>query len=954
MGRSYVSLDLETTGLDQRADEIIEIGAVKFQDGQVVATYQTLVKPTMRLPDAIQQLTGITPEDLTPAPPFAAVAGELVAFLEGCTLVGQNAGFDLGVLSAQGIELSMPVFDTWELAKILAPYLAERNLTALTNHFGVEYETKHRALADAQATKDVFLALQSQAVQLDLKVLGPLVNLGARTSWSLSGFFQDAVAEKLSQGLESSLGAAPPSPAMRPPAPVPQRAFVRERGTPVERGQRKPVDAAAQARLLGPNGLLAQGFPGFEYRPEQVAMLEAVATCFNEGDQLLVEAGTGTGKSMAYLLPALFYAYQNDAQVVVSTNTIALQEQIIEKDLPQVLESLKLGAGAAGLPSLQEVRYTQLKGRANYLCPRRWQQVSTGSVNLDPVMMARISVWLATTQTGDRAELSLNNTDLGHWAKVSAAPENCPGNQCQMARDRVCFLQKARKRATEAHILVVNHALLVSDMSAGNKVLPESDYLVIDEAHHLEDVATDALGFRTSPKEYADFLDRLYLDVGGRPGGYVPEVEAAVRISSPLFAMQGGLLPTLAGIREQTAAGRKHVETLFTALTHVLRQVGEGSAEYGRRVRITGAVRRHGSWGQVEQAWEDLRLVLHDIQQQLERVNSALEPLEPSIQEGYDDLMAGVAALHFTCGELLERGNTVIARADPQWVAWLNTTGQTEGVGLYAAPIEVGPRLQKDLFAKKTAVVLTSATLRTGSDFSFIKGRLGLEKPRELAVDSTFPYQEAALLLLPRDLPEPQHPDHGRMLEQALTDLCRASHGRALVLFTSYSALQTAHRALTRTLAPEGLNVLAQGASGSVPRMLDRLRRDPNTVLLGTASLWEGVDVVGDALSLLVITRLPFTVPSDPVFAARSELFEDPFRQYAVPQAVLRFRQGFGRLIRSNTDRGVCVVLDKRIGGRSYGNAFLEPLPPVQVERCLLREAPGHIERWLDKPASAR
>ncbi|MEK7216167.1 MAG: DEAD/DEAH box helicase, partial [Chloroflexota bacterium] len=491
--------------------------------------------------------------------------------MDGCTLVGQNAGFDLGFLAAQGVELSMPVFDTWELAKILAPYLTERNLTALTNHFGVEYATKHRALPDAHAAKNVFLALHDRALQLDLQVLGTLANLGSRSEWPLSGFFQDVVAQKLTQGLEASLGAALPTPALRPPAPAPQRQVARERIAPVERGQRQPVDVAAQAHLLGPDGLLAQRFPGFEHRTEQVAMLKAVAACLNEGDHLLVEAGTGTGKSMAYLLPALFYAYQNDTQVVVSTNTIALQEQIIEKDLPSALDSLKVGAAAAGLPSLQDVRYTQLKGRANYLCPRRWHQVSTGSVSLDPVMTARLSVWLATTQTGDRAELGLNNTDLGHWSKVSAAAENCPGNQCQMSRDRVCFLQKARKRAAEAHLLVVNHALLVSDLSAGNKVLPEYDYLIIDEAHHLEDVATDALGFRTSPKEYVDFLDRLHVESAGRPQGYLPEVEAAVRLSSPLFAMQGGLLATLAGVREQTAAGRRHVEALFTALTHVLR-----------------------------------------------------------------------------------------------------------------------------------------------------------------------------------------------------------------------------------------------------------------------------------------------------------------------------------------------------------------------------------------------
>lgn len=950
-GRTYAALDLETTGLDSRRDEIIEVGIVRFRDAGVLDTFQTLVCPTVALPFEIQVLTGILPADLKAAPRFAAVAAGLEEFLRGCTLVGQNAGFDLAFLAAQGLELKLPVFDTLDLAKILAPYLTERNLTALAGHFGVEYETKHRALPDAHAAKGVFLALQEQAAALDLKVLGSLVNVGARSGWALTGFFQDIVDDKLRVGLEASLGGALPPPPVRPPQPLPLpvRPAPRAREFSGERGERSPIDEEALATLLGPQGLLAQQFPGFEHRTEQVAMLRAVTQALNDGDHLLVEAGTGTGKSMAYLLPALFYAFQNDTQVVVSTNTIALQEQIIGKDLPAVLEALRAGE-AGGLPSIDGARFTQLKGRGNYLCPRRWQQVLTGSLTIDAGVMARITVWLGTTTTGDRAEININGFEAAQWARVSAASENCPGNQCQAARERECFLQRARKRAAEAHILVVNHALLVSDMSAGNKVLPEFDHLVVDEAHHLEDVATDQLGFRTSPRDYVDFLDRLYLDAGGRPQGYVPDVEAAVRVSSPLFAVQGGMLGHLAAIRDQAAAGRTHVERLFTALTQVLRHAGEGSAEYGRRLRLTSAVRRHPAWSQVEAAWEDVRLVFQDIQHQLERVHTALEPLESSLQESFDDLMAETAAIRFTGDELLDQGNAVIARADPEWVAWLTTVGQEDGVGLFAAPLEVGPRLQKELFNRKTTVVLTSATLRTGPDFEYIKSRLGLERPRELAVESTFPYSEAALLLLPQDVPDPQHPTYGRMLEQALTELCQASGGRALVLFTSYSALQTAHRALTKTLAPAGLTVLAQGASGSIPRMLDRLRRDPATVVLGTSSFWEGVDVVGDALSLLVITRLPFTVPSDPVFAARSELFEDPFRQYAVPQAVIRFRQGFGRLIRSKTDRGVCVVLDKRIAGRSYGNAFLDPLPPVGVERCLLREAPGHVTRWLGRP----
>ncbi|MBI2886886.1 MAG: hypothetical protein HYY02_06725, partial [Chloroflexi bacterium] len=352
----------------------------------------------------------------------------------------------------------------------------------------------------------------------------------------------------------------------------------------------------------------------------------------------------------------------------------------------------------------------------------------------------------------------------------------------------------------------------------------------------------------------------------------------------------------------------------------------------------------------VEQAWEDLRLTLQDVGDRLERLVTGMEALSGGQLEHYDDLLAEAAGLLFTCQELLQQGNAVIARADPAWVCWLAATGQSEGVGLYAAPLEVGTVLQRDLFAKKASVVLTSATLQTSGSFDYLRRRLGLEGPRELAVGSPFPYRSAALVLVPQDIPDPQRPGHARALEQALADLCEASQGRALVLFTSYAGLHAAHRALTQLLEPKGIRVLAQGVSGSAHQLLERLRQDAGTVLLGTSTFWEGVDVVGEALSLLVITRLPFSVPTEPVFAARSEGFEDPFREYAVPQAVLRFRQGFGRLIRSKTDRGVAVVLDPRVANKSYGAAFLDSLPPVTLKRCTLREASRLLASWLQPP----
>ncbi len=949
MSRTYVSIDLETTGLDPHHNEIIEVGAVKFQDGRTLAEFQSLVKPRQAMPAAITELTGITDEDLADAPNFAVIAGDLLLFLHDCVIVGQNVSFDLQFLAEQGLELPNPVFDTLELAKILEPYLLQRNLTALTDHFGVQYDTKHRAVADAIATMEVYQALMERALQLDLRVLNHLASLGSRTSWGLTGFFQEVLDEKLISSVQVATEVPVPPRRMTAtrPEPAAQRVEAGEAHQP-----RQQVQLDLLSDLIGSGGLFSAHFPGFEHRPEQAAMLHAAARALNEHQHLLVEAGTGTGKSVAYLLPALFYALLNRTNIVVSTNTIALQEQIVQKDLPNLLWILQSGREAyPEIPDCSDARFAQLKGRGNYLCPRRWQTAAGGGLtNFNPSLLARITVWLDSTETGDRAELNLNATEQAAWSRISAVAENCPAFQCMMAKEQGCFLQKARKRAAEADVLVVNHALLVSDLQSGNNVLPDYDYLVIDEAHHLEEVATDQMGFRMGLRECLDFLERLYYESGDRPHGLVPGLEATLMGSGPLFNLQQGLAQELASIRSEVAPTRARVDALFETLAGFLREQGGGSGDYGHRARLTGGARSQPLWSKVEQGWEDVRVLLHDTQLRLERIHGQLEALPSDQIAGYDDFLAEVAALHFSAEQLVDHGNAVIARADPAWVTWLAGSGQGEGASLYAAPIEVGSVLQRDLFSKKSGVVLTSATLRTGTDFSYIKSRLGLEQPVELAVDSSFPYEKAALLLIPQDAPQPNAPGSNRVIEQAIADLCSASGGRSLVLFTSYAALQSAQRALNQTLAPQGISVLAQGSSGNIQRMLERLRNEPRTVILGTSSFWEGVDVVGAALSLLILTRLPFTVPTEPVFAARSELFDDPFREYAVPQAVLRFRQGFGRLIRSKTDRGVAVVLDPRVAGRNYGSAFLDPLPPVTIQRCMLREAPSLIERWLSQP----
>lgn len=951
MTTTYVALDLETTGLDPHQDEIIEVGAVKFRGPEVLDTFHSLVKPRKLLPASIQLLTGILPDDLKGAPPFAAIAGDLLLFLDDCAIVGQNAAFDLSFLAAQGLELPNPVCDTLQLVKILAPYLVERNLTALTTHFEVDYPIKHRALPDAVAAQEVFLALRERALSLHPTILNTLLRLGSSSAWSLTPFFQAVLEDQGTSGKVSVARELKRPPAIQSSPTIEKRGGTAP-GHSIPRSKRESpgIDIDWLSKLLGPDGGLARALPEYEHRPEQVEMLRAVAEALNAKEHLLVEAGTGTGKSLAYLLPSLLHALNTNSPVVVSTHTLALQDQLLAKDIPLALQTLQAGmeeGDRLDLP-LDQVRYAQLKGRGNYLCLRRWQGVLQGTIEgLDPDFLARITVWLNSTQTGDRAELNLNQRDSATWNRLSAEQENCPTTQCLALRGGSCFLHQARQQAQEANLLVVNHALLISDLKAGNTLLPEHQALVVDEAHHLEDVATDQLGFRTRMWDFSHYLERYYHEQGGRPQGLLAQVEAAFNISGPLFntRAQG---ERLAVLKERIPSVRRQVEQLFDILSQYVRTHGEGSAEYNRRVRLTSGARRQPLWSQVEQGWEDLRLPLESLQGDLESLKGPLESQAQVQLEPFTDLLAETLALHFMGQRLLEQGATVLGRADPQWVTWLTNEGSGDGVALYAAPLSVGPMLQKELFGRRESVILTSATLRVGPDYGYIKKQLGLDDPREVTVTSPFPYRQNALLLAPQDLPEPTQPEHERRLEETLVALCTASQGRALALFTSHAALQKSYRAIAGRLEGEGLQVLAQGINGNPQQLLERFRTQPKSILLGTSSFWEGVDVVGDALSLLIITRLPFPVPTEPVFAARSECFEDPFGEYTVPQAILRFRQGFGRLIRSKRDRGVAVILDSRVLTKSYGASFLQALPPAVVKRCLLREAPHLLAQWLE------
>jgi ATP-dependent DNA helicase DinG len=949
MNRTYVALDLETTGLDHRRDTILEIGAVCFRtsvsDGaiqaQVVSKWHKLVNPQRPIPIQIQQLTGITEEKVSGAPRFVQVRDSLRRFVGSHPVIAHTVSFDLGFLHHHDLPLSNPAIDTFELASILMPHAARYSLEKLGESFGLPNICTHRAFDDALATKDLFVALLEHASQLPIAVLREIIRLARGVEWPLAEVFRDierdqtrtafrgAIGQQLAAQLDASEDALGPLFATLQDE--------REELTPAARPRALDVDELAA--MLQEDGLFAQGFPGFEHRPQQVEMLQAVATAFNERQHLLVEAGTGTGKSLAYLLPAIVFAHLNGVRVVVSTNTINLQDQLFLKDTPDLQRLLPF-----------EFRVVVLKGRSNYLCQRRLAALRKRGVNStdEMRMLAKVLVWVPSTQTGERGELFMPNPiEQALWRKISAESETCTLERCRFREQGRCFFYRARRNAEHAHLIIVNHALLLSDVAVENRILPEYRYLIVDEAHHLEGSVTRQLGFQADQRAVERLLGELARSVGVRRyTGFLSEMLDRCRGVIPpqdWATLEGHVRRLQRGID----AALTSLYSFFHVLGEFLREHSSRRGDYDQRLRLTSGLRVQPAWSKVEITWDNLSSQLHSVVNDLERLCGGLGELEgyniPDLEGMAQDCVGYLTRLQ----EIREQINACIAEPSSSEIYWASVSAKDERVTLHTAPLHVGGLVERHLFHPKEAVILTSATLTADNSFDFIRERLNAWHADELAVGSPFDYESSTLLCLPTDIPEPSQPYYQKTVEQMMIELCRATEGRTLVLFTSYYQLRSTSQSITRPLADDGIVVYQQGSGISRVQLLENFRTNPKAVLLGTRSFWEGVDVVGPALSVLVIARLPFSVPDDPIFSARSETFDNPFAEYAIPETILRFRQGFGRLIRTKTDRGAVVVLDKRVLTKSYGPLFLNSLPECTPLRAPLAKVPGAVQKWL-------
>jgi ATP-dependent DNA helicase DinG len=644
--------------------------------------------------------------------------------------------------------------------------------------------------------------------------------------------------------------------------------------------------------ILGSCGAIARRLPSYEHRSQQLEMATGVARAIEQSGHLIVEAGTGVGKSFAYLVPAIQAAIAQKKKVVVSTHTIALQEQLLKKDIP-FLRSV--------MP--EEFSAVLVKGRSNYISLRRLKVAQQRQVNLfdrpqERDQLVSIRNWSQRTDDGSRSDLDFRPLP-SVWDAVQSEDGNCLGRQCPQFE--TCFFYKARRRTHNANLLIVNHALFVIDLAlreSGYGLLPKYDVAILDEAHTLEAVAGEHLGLRISSVGIDLTLARIYNDRSDKG------LLAAYKIDTA---------------NAQVCRARMAADEFFDHVAdwHASQPPG-----------FNGRIRKPTGWP--EALIEELR-----------KLSSAIKQIARTIERPEDRVELDAA--EGRCRSLADEISAWLGQSDSGAVYWVEVEMKNRRrVRLAAAPLDVAPQLRKLLFNKVPTCVLTSATLCVGSPpaFDFIKSRVGLDAAETLALGSPFDYPRQVTVHVPKNLPDPSDsPDSfERAAIAAIAHYLEQTHGKAFVLFTSYKMLEAAARALGPWLAKRDIALFAQSDGMPRSKMVDAFKADINSVIFGADSFWQGVDVPGEALSNVIITRLPFSVPSHPLLEARLEDIRrrgrSPFIEYQVPEAVIKLKQGFGRLIRTRSDRGIVVILDPRILTKPYGQTFLSSLPacPRNVE----------------------
>ncbi len=945
----FVALDIETTGLEYQKEDIIEFGAVRFQNGVPTERLSQLIRPTKTIPENIQRITGISNEDVQEAPPFSEVVDAILQFVGSRPLVVHNVRFDLpfleyhvrkakeGHLFWDERDIQYQYFpnqklDTVLLARMYFYFLPGFSLNQVAQFFGIENPQAHRALADAEIAGQVFLHLVHKALQTPFKDVQRILKILEGTDNPIKWFFEQ-LAIALASGDVSVEGGLDS-------ATVALESFYNIIGEDVIPGppslKTELIDEEAIAAFFEEGGPLQQELGKYEVREPQVAMARAVARALNEGQFLVVEAGTGTGKSLAYLVPAIHWATKNygpAGRMIISTNTKNLQEQLFFKDLPVLKNILNIPFKAV-----------LLKGKANYLCLDKWYSI-LNDLNIrlttdERSKMLPLYFWVQHTKTGDIAENNAFRADrnISLWSKFIAENNYCPGRSCKYYND--CFLWKARNHAAQAHLVFVNHSLLFADLAAGNAILADYQNVIFDEAHNIEKTATEYLGTSVNIWEFREVYRRLYLKEK-RELGILVQLKQRLRYAEIEKTHQKNLEKFVVDLIVKVTTGWPMTQNLFRSLLSYIKQQidttvnDKGENNSVRKIRYTRADNFLDAIAPLFEEWKtEFSAFIKQLNDLIEYFKELPEDVLPSQKQIIQELNA-----QFAQATILKENLEFLLTAEwDNFVYWLELPyrAESDDLRLYAAPLDVASVLSQRLYSNLRSGIFTSATLAVNKSLDYFKKRVGLnfvepERLEMLLLDSPFNYQEQVLLIVPGFFPEPRHPSFRILLKDFFRKLLKYHPRGTLALFTSYTLLNELYYDLKLDFQSNNVTLLGQRIDGSRHTLITRFKAEKNSFLFGTDSFWEGIDVPGEALEILLITKLPFDVPSEPIIQAKIERIEreggNPFMEFTVPEAIIRFRQGFGRLIRSKDDYGAIIILDTRVVRKMYGRMFLQSLP---------------------------
>ncbi|WP_312096794.1 ATP-dependent DNA helicase DinG [Niallia sp.] len=925
MSNKFVVVDLETNGNSPRkGDRIIQFAAVVIENGKIVEEYSSLLNPLQPISPFIEELTGITDEMVDTAPIFEEIADEIVRLLEDAYFVAHNVLFDLSFLNEELEQAGFrqfygPILDTVELARILYPTADSYKLTDLAAQEGIVHSRPHQADSDAYVTAELLLLLLEKLNALPQVTTKQLEFLSSSLKSDLDIYLQDLIQKKHSK-LEY----------------IPANWEV-YRGLTLKRLPSNLIADQGKEQIVSFDvekieKRMEETFSFYQRREGQLEMMDVVHQALSANRHGLIEAGTGVGKSLGYLVPAAYFSIENKKQVIISTFTTQLQEQLFQKDLP-LLKSI--------LPF--PITYTLLKGRNHYISLDKFEvSLKEQEDNYDIILTKmQILIWLTETETGDKDELNLTSGGSNYWEKIKNDGNfSLPISKEWASKD---FYRRTRNAAQKANMIITNHALLVKDLTADQHLLPSYEYVIIDEGHHFEKTATKHFGFR-----FSYIAVRLSINAVGT----TDQKQLMFQLENML-----GDLSTAEKIEINQFIQSLHVELdeLFRAVFRYVKKTTQprrdGKGSY--RLKNNGM----GDWNAVKSVaeriiflWKDGREVLLEKVRQLKEQRRKFTSSQMFVVERIESILNDWLVYINHLREMFLR--------DGDNIAWLETDAKNypNNAVLYTQPSSVAETLQSSFFEKKKSVVFTSATITVNNSFAYYVNVLGLGKDQlEVQIGSPFNYDQQIQLLIPTDVPEVNTVslnEYVSTIGEQIIKIAQATKGRMLILFTANDMLKKTYDYMKESGCLEEYAILAQGiTNGSRMRLTRNFQRYDKAILLGTNSFWEGIDIPGEDLTCLIIVRLPFSSPEDPLTEAKNELIKNkggnPFLENSLPEAVLRFKQGFGRLIRTEADKGFIIVFDRRIVTTSYGETFLQSIPAVPIKQQNSQEMVSFIEEWL-------